>query len=549
MTTAPHTGPLSGPSTAAGTSGGTGVAEALRQLRARLTSLGSGALASLRLGREAALTCEGLEAASLSAAVELDFTIAARFAMGESAAALALAHARGDEIYGLTTGFGPLVCFKADACTTAQGAGLVAHLGAGWGPAAPAPVVRATMIARAHTLGQGYAGVAPPVAEALLELAQSGLVPVVPEVGSVGASGDLIPLSFVARALCGQGEVWDGADRVPAASALASRGIEPLTLTGRDALALVNGTAFMSAYAALAVARATRLLDRAERVTGWIARLLGARRQAYDARLHRVRGHENQARSARAIDEESRLHGGAEDGSRPLQEVYSIRCAPQFLGACRDNLDHARRLVERELNGVNDNPVVWPGDGTGGEGWGNSAGVAVLHGGNFQGQQVAFAADALNAALVQTAVLAERQLDVLLNPELNGGAPPLLAWTPGATSGMAGAQITATSLVAEMRHHGGPAGTSSIPTNGRNQDVVSMGTLAARQALGQTDRLAGVLAITALAAEQLSAMRREGRAPGPGTPSPAWVPPFEPLRADRPLYEEVSRLSAALLAR
>lgn len=528
----------------AGVLGGQGVGEAMAQLRQRLDAFDRTALAGVRLGRGAELACEQIESAATTAAaggplMELDFTAEAREAMVRSSRALAAVHARGDEIYGLTTGFGPLVSFRADACAHAQGAGLVAHLGAGWGAAASAEAVRATMIVRAHTVGLGYAGIAPQVAEALLMLARSGLVPVVPEVGSVGASGDLIPLSFVARVLTGGGEVFDGSVRCGAAEALRRRGIEPLALSGRDALALVNGTAFMTGYASLAVARGARLISAAERLTGRIVRLLGARGQAYDDRLHAVRGHENQLRSAQAI--RAAAWGGgevSEDRTRPLQEVYSIRCAPQFLGACRDNLDHARRLIEREINGVNDNPVVW-----------SEGEPAALHGGNFQGQQVAFAADALNAALVQTAVLAERQLDVLLNPELNGGAPPLLAWTPGATSGMAGAQITATAIVAEMRHRGGPVATSSIPTNGRNQDVVSMGTLAAREALAQTERLSAVLAIASLAAEQLLAMRRLGRAPGRVVEDLGCVQGFEPVVEDRSLCEEIERLSVALRSR
>jgi hypothetical protein len=161
---------------------------------------------------------------------------------------------------------------------------------------------------------------------------------------------------------------------------------------------------------------------------------------------------------------------------RPLQEVYSLRCAPQILGAVRDQLRYARSSVEVELNGATDNPMFDTGD------------ADVLHGGNFQGQQVTLAADALNEALTQMGVLAERQPDVLLSPGQNGGAPPLLAWEPGPNSGFGGAQLTATALVAEMRNDAQMAATSSIPTNGDNQDVVSMGALAARRAHGQTRR-------------------------------------------------------------
>ena len=490
------------------------------------------------VGRGVYLRCERVEAVAGCPAPTIRFGQEGLEAMARSERALRAAHARGDEIYGLTTGFGPLVKYAADERTTAQGAGLIAHLGAGCGSPAPAEIVRATMLLRCHTMGQGSSGIGARVAESLADLLASGLCPAIPEIGSVGASGDLVPLSHIGRVLMGQGRVLCERSRAgvrDAGPAMAEAGLCPIELSGRDALALVNGTTFMSAYAALAVARAARLIEAAERITGWLYRLLGCRAQALDPRLHAVRGHDNQCLSAASIASEAWMHGPFEDASRPLQEVYSLRCAPQFLGACRDQLDHARRLVERELNGVSDNPVVC----------GDENDAAVLHGGNFQGQQIAFASDALNQALVQSAILAERQLDVLVNPELAGGTL-LLAWQPGATSGVAGAQITASALIAEMRHHGHPCSTASVPTNGRNQDVVSMGTMAARQAFEQTGRLATVLSILCVAAQQLSFLRERGRVQGRTTPRPDFVPAVEGLVEDRSLHDDIQRLAAAL---
>lgn len=497
--------------------------------------------ARLQLGRPTILTSESVESIAAQTTPEIAFSAAARIAMAQSAECLQIAHLRGDPIYGLTTGFGPFVQFDADQSAVAQGSGLISHLAAGYGKPAAPNVVRAAMILRAHTLAQGCSGVDPAAANALLSLIRAGIVPAVPEIGSVGASGDLIPLSHIARVITGEGEALDptrDGDTIPAADALASASLSPLALTGRDALAIVNGTSFMAAYAALAVAAAQRLIEHAESLSGWISRQLGARAQALDPRLHLARGHDNQSLSARRIAAEANAFGPYEDTSRPLQEVYSIRCAPQFLGACRDNLDHARRLVEREINGVSDNPVVCSAA--------NPDDIAILHGGNFQGQQIAFAADALNAALVQTAILAERQLDVLCNPEFTG-ATLLLASNPGATSGFAGAQITATSIIAEMRLHGGPVATSSIPTNGRNQDVVSMGTTAARTALEQTERCAAVLAITAMATAQLNDLRARGRCPGRTTPTPRWMAEFKPLTSDRSLRSDITRIAAHII--
>ena len=497
-------------------------------------------LAVLGLGPEQRLTCEEIERFVTDPTARSEFTPEARRAMRKSTRVLAKARADGQEIYGLTTGFGPHVKYAASTCADTQGAGLIAHLGAGFGSPASPEVVLATMLIRARTLAEGMSGIELEVADALMGLINARVIPVVPEIGSVGASGDLIPLSFIARVLMGEGEAVVAGQRLSGADALRVAGLKKLNLSGRDALALVNGTAFMTAFSALALARAERLVLHAERLTGWVYRVLGCRAQALDARLHKARGHPGQMTSAANILQEASRFGTWEDVSRPLQEVYSLRCAPQILGACRDQLAHARNMIERELNGVNDNPVVWSGDA-------QDLDQAVLHGGNFQGQQVAFASDAINTALVQTAVLAERQIDVLVNPEFNGAAPLLLAWQPGATSGMAGAQLTATALVAEMRHHSMPVAISSIPTNGRNQDVVSMGTLASRAALGQTDRVAGVLAILGMCADQLTSLRSKGRASGRTTPRPDWFGAFEAFEADRPLFADIHRLSESLI--
>lgn len=495
------------------------------------------------LGRGVMLTCEMLERLATSPMPRVIFAPDAQKAMSRSCQILDRARERGESIYGLTTGFGPLVRYAADHDAHAQGAGLIAHLGAGFGPSADPLIVRASMLLRAHAIGLGMSAIDPAAADSLVKLLASGICPSVPEIGSVGASGDLIPLSHIAQVLMGEGEVLLNGAPCPAGPALAAAGISPIALSGRDALAIVNGTSFMSAYAALALARAERLVLRAELICGWIYRLLGSRLQALDERLHKARGHAGQVTSAANIRREATRFNEDEETTRPLQEVYSIRCAPQVLGACRDQLGYARGLIQNEINGVNDNPVVWgEPEAT------DFTDASVLHGGNFQGQQVSFACDVINTALVQIAVIAERQIDVLLNPEFNGGGPMLLAWEPGATSGMAGAQITATSLVAEMRHHSMPSACSSIPTNGRTQDVVSMGTLSARAAFGQAERLSGVLAITALTAAQLDYLRREGRAPGRTTPTPEWMPMFEGLKRDRPLVNDIRRLSTAWLS-
>lgn len=483
------------------------------------------------------LTCDDLERAAV---FQHPLTIDQETlrVMHISARRLRHAHEYGQDIYGLTTGFGPHVRYQA-AEGSIHGLGLLSHLGAGFGDPAPETIVRASVIARTSSLVRGCSGIDPEVALSLLRMINAGIIPIVPEVGSVGASGDLIPLAHVARALSGEGRVIYRGQETDAQTALRHTGLKPLQLSGRDALALVNGTAFMTAYAAIALAQAERLIQHAEDLTGWIYASLDARTQALDPRLHLARGHDGQTRSAANILRSAQTLGAREDRARPLQEVYSVRCAPQILGACRDNLDHARTVIQRELNGVNDNPVTVLDD---------NASPEVLHGGNFQGQQIAFASDAINNALVQAAVLADRQIDVLLNPDLNGNAPLLLAWQPGATSGVAGAQITSTGIVADMRNDAGPCSTLSIPTNGRNQDIVSMGTTAARAAQRQTERLAGVLGVLVISLVQLRYLRDRGRATGTITPLPDIAHGTEGFEQDRALRDDIAALADRLLA-
>lgn len=491
----------------------------------------------IELGPDVTVTTGDI-AAACDRPLRLRLTAAGLAGIQRSHDALREAHQRGVEIYGLTTGFGPHVRYCASQDIVEQGDGLIAHLGAGWGRLADRRVVRSLMLVRAQAIAQGCSGIAPEACNAFLALIEQDVVPAVPEIGSVGASGDLIPLAHVARVLTGVGRCveQDGSTRA-AADVLRERGLEPIKLSGRDALAIVNGTSFMTAYAALAVERAEQLIATAEKLTGWAFRMLGGRAQCLDERLHQARGHAGQITSARCISEEAYAQGDFEDTTRPLQEVYSLRCAPQILGAARDQIQAARAVIEREINGVNDNPVVW----------GEGEDAAVLHGGNFQGQQIAFAADMINAAITQTALLIERQLDVLCNPELNGDAPLLLAWQPGATSGLAGAQITATAIAAELRRSCQHSAVATMPTNGRNQDIVSMGTMAARVAYEQAPRAAAVLAADLIGLVQLGHLRENAKAPGRVWPRPQWCPAVSGFDKDRPLNDDLNRLSAWVL--
>jgi histidine ammonia-lyase len=456
--------------------------------------------------------------------------------------------ASGRTIYGLNTGCGPL-CDRPvapDASGRFQ-QNLVRSHATGLGPAHGREVVRATMAARAYSLAQGRSAVRPLVVERLVEMLNAGLHPVVPEIGSVGASGDLVELAHLARALMGEGEVeWQG-ERRAAAEGLAAAGLAPLAFEGREALALMNGTSCETAQAALAVLGAEELVAAAEAAAALVLEALGASPEALDPRVHGVRAHAGQGASAarlRALLAGSgRLRDAAarrapEEGSRlvPVQDAYTLRCVPQVLGAVRATLAHVREVVTTELNAVTDNPTFFPEDG------------AVLHAGNFHGQPVALAVDHLKVALAEVALFAERRLARLLDPATNGGLPPfLIRDQAGVRSGLMGLQYCASATVADNSVLAHPATLGSVPTNANNQDVVGMGTVGVRQARRMLENGRRVVAIELIAGAE--AIDLTGTAElGTGTRRVyelvrGLVPP---LVEDRSLAPDVERVTGAL---
>ncbi|MBU8895215.1 aromatic amino acid lyase [Corallococcus sp. H22C18031201] len=445
-------------------------------------------------------------------------------------------NAAGTPIYGMTTGFGPLVAFGAAPSPVEQGYGLLNHLRSGQGDYLAPGVARAMLLARVWSLAQGHSGVSLPVIDDLCAALATPFAPAVPEWGSVGASGDLTPLAHAAGALRGEGEAFWGEERVQAAVALERAGLRRLVLQGRDALGLVNGTSLTAAAAGLAVHSARRAVSLALNLTGLLAESLGAADTFTSPELLEASGH----RSAHdvAVRLRERMRGATVKDGRPLQEAYSLRCVPQLVGAVEESLRHVEQVVESDLNGVSDNPLFFPEQGK------------VIHGGNFFGQQVAFAADALNLALTQLANLAERQLDMLLDPGRNGGLPLLLSARPGAQSGLAGVNLAATAIVASMRRYATPASIQTLPTNGHNQDVVPFGTQAAMEALRQSERLRLVQASLALGLRQAAYL---GARPPSSTAGAALLAllceTVTPVDPDRPLSEDVRRMAAALSLR
>ncbi|MET7778795.1 aromatic amino acid ammonia-lyase [Streptomyces mirabilis] len=356
--------------------------------------------------------------------------------------------------------------------------------------------------------------------------------------GSVGASGDLIPLAYATRARLGEGYAYLGGERLPAGVALQRAGSSPLELDGRDALALVNGTSVTAAAAALALARLRRSYDSALTLSACLADLLGAAPAFLAPQLLRAFGHPGAVRAAAALRE--RLEGTVPAPDRPLQEPYSIRCTPQLLGAAEASLGHAGRVIADDLGGISDNPLFFAEDDL------------VAHGGNFFGQPVAFAADLLSITATQLGNLAERQLDLLVEPHRNGGLPPMLAAGSGRQHGVQGVQLAATATVAAMRRDAVPASVQSLPTNGHNQDIVPFGTQAALTAMAQAERLRwlhGSLAVALRQGAHLSGIHSTQRRAG----APRCLAVLErisavvaPVDPDRPLDADIRRAAEVL---
>ncbi|WP_433205793.1 aromatic amino acid ammonia-lyase [Dactylosporangium sp. CS-047395] len=431
-------------------------------------------------------------------------------------------------VYGSTTGFGALVGYAGRADLRDQADNTLAHLGAGHGPDIDPHVARATMLVRVWSLARGASGVSPHVIDALTAMLGTTFTPVMPRYGSVGASGDLIPLGAAAQALRGRGTACFDGTRMPAAEALRAAGLEPLPLDGRDALALVNGTSLTTAASALALAAARAAHRAVQRLTCLLADLLGSDPQFLDPRLLRLYGHPG------AIAVGATMRGFAAgltpSGQRPLQEPYSIRCAPQLLGAAEDALRYADGVVAADLGGVSDNPLFFPDDD------------AVVHGGNFFGQPAAFAADVLSMVVAQVGNLAERQLDLLVDPARNTGLPPMLAAGPGQQHGLQGVQLASTALIAEIRRDALPASMQSLPTNLHNQDVIPLGNQAALRALDQARLLRVIVGSLALGLRQAAHVgARAPTAPANAELLAALVAAIPPIDPDRPLEDDVRR--------
>ncbi|MBL9086563.1 MAG: histidine ammonia-lyase [Planctomycetia bacterium] len=444
--------------------------------------------------------------AGARAPTRLRWDPAARRRAEASAARVRRAVASGERVYGITTGFGSNAVHGIDAADAEalQENLLVSHA-FGAGDPFPDEVVRLALLLRTHALARGVSGLRPSTVRALAALYEADILAVVPCQGSVGASGDLAPLSYLALPLLGLGRVRVRGRETDAATALRRAGLAPLRLAHKEGLALVNGTQVTLACALLALERARTALLTADVAAALTTEALAGRKAALDPRIHAARGHPGQIASAariRAIVAGSRLVDAPTasiPGKRTApQDAYGIRCAAQVHGAAADGLAYAEAVLAREVDAATDNPLVFGDD--------------VLSGGNFHAEPVALAADHLKLCVHELGSISERRTATLVDAHLNEGLPPYLAPTPALHSGYMLPQYVAAALVSENKVLTHPASADSIPTGANIEDHVSMGTIAARNAMRVADHVASVLAIELMAAAQ--AVQLRARRPG-----------------------------------
>ncbi len=403
------------------------------------------------------------------------------------------AHGSREHTYGVNTGFGRFVAVTIPEEQTQElQLRLLRSHACGVGEPYPPEIVRAALLLRANALAKGTSGARVETVELLLAMLERGVLPVVPSRGSVGASGDLAPLAHLALPLVGEGEAVVGGERLPGAAALARVGLEPVRLEAKEGLSLINGTQFMAAMLALGLVRARRLARAADVACALSVEALQGSRTSFLPRIHELRPLRGQAAAAANV---LRLLEGsaiieAHRWCDKVQDAYSLRCAPQVHGACRDLLDYCEYVAGVELNAATDNPLVLVDEDE------------LVSNGNFHGQPLAFALDALAMAVAELADISERRLERLVNPSLSDGLPAFLTADGGLNSGFMIPQYVAASLVSENKVLCHPASVDSIPTSAGQEDHVSMGNAAglkAWQVLANAER---VLAIELLAGAQ-----------------------------------------------
>jgi histidine ammonia-lyase len=447
---------------------------------------------------------------------------------------------QGRTVYGVNTGFGKLSDVSIDRAELFQlQLNLVRSHSVGLGDPLSEVEARAMLLLRANVLAAGFSGARPLVIETLVAMLEKGVTPVIPEKGSVGASGDLAPLAHLALAAIGEGEVFFEGERLPAATALQRAQIPPLQLEVKEGLALLNGTQAMGAVGALALYRAERLTQLADVAGAMTLEALRGTPVAFDERIHAARPHPAQlavAAHLRELLEDSEIRQSHLVNDPRVQDAYSLRCMPQVHGAIRTALNHAKDVVEIESGSATDNPLVFSETGE------------VLSGGNFHGAPLALVFDYAAIALTDLMSITERRIDRLVNPDSNEGLPPFLTSQPGISSGFMMLQVTAVALLNEAKILAHPASIDNVPTDGGKEDHVSMGMTSATK-LRAIVRLAEMSTAIELMTGAQALEHHAPLAPGQGVKQAYEIVRrhVPPLTEDRAMAGDIEKLTAAII--
>ncbi len=449
----------------------------------------------------------------------------------------------GEVVYGVTTGFGEFANVKISAENNELlQENLIRSHSAGVGEPLPFFIVKTMMLLRANALIKGHSGIRLETLELLIGMINNNILPVIPSQGSVGSSGDLTPLSHLALAMIGEGEVqivkdiYEPVNRkksIKSSSALKRVGLSPVKLGAKEGLALINGTQMMTAFASYICVRARKLVKLADVAAALSHEALRGTDKAYDLRLHKLRPYKGQLNSAKnmaRLIKGSEIRASHKSGDPRVQDSYSIRCIPQVHGASRDAVNFVCKQIEIEINSVTDNPLIFPEQGD------------HIEGGNFHGQPVALVMDFMKIALSELANISERRIERLVNGALSG-LPRFLTNNGGLNSGLMIAQYTAASLVSENKTLAHPASVDSIPTSANQEDHNSMGSIAARHCLKILENVENVLAIELLTAAQGIEFLKPlkcGRGTNAAYNEIRKIVP--PIKKDRILYKDIQKI-------
>ena len=440
-------------------------------------------------------------------------------------------------VYGVTTGFGMFSeTFIEKEFTNSLQKNLIVSHAVGAGDFFKDEVVRAAMLLRINNFAKGYSGIRPETVNTLIRMLNAGVTPIVPEKGSLGASGDLVPLAHMVLPLLGLGQARYKGEVMDGKAAMDAAGIPTQELTQKEGLALINGTQFMTAVGALAVYDAVELLKVADIAAAMSFEAQNGIVDALDPRMHAIRPHKGQVDTARIVSD---LLKGSKNvtrqGEKRVQDAYSLRCTPQVHGASKDAVHYVQEKVEIEINSVTDNPIVFSETGE------------AISGGNFHGQPMALSFDFLGIALAELADIAERRIERMVNSALSG-LPSFLVERGGVNSGYMIVQYTAAALVSENKVLAHPASVDSIPSSANQEDHVSMGTIAARKAREILENARRVLAIELMCACQAIDLRGDkgmGSGTGAAYRCVRNVVPF--LTEDRPLYGDINECEQLII--